>query len=245
MLFASCEKPELDESDSENNSSLFAELESTYDLNIHYLYSESFFPDSWLAPPINAYGVEIEYSEAERMVKIIDDCLSQYSDIFLSSNLEDIFLLKRLYFYDMSFGGTSSNTGIYITNDRYSNEFLLARLHSEFSSILYRNYSSLFPFEEWNRINSSEFEYVGSGVDLLGQDDLYGQTEELLINGFLVKYSASSMENDFNMIVDWIFTKPNELHELIQNYDKIREKYNLVIRFYSQINSGVDFTSVG
>ncbi len=241
MLFAQCEKPELEESDSENNSTLFAELQSKYDINIHYLYSKSFFPDSWLAPPINGYGVEIENSEAERMVHIIDDCLSQYSDIFLSANLKDIFLLKRLYFYDKSYGGTSSNKGIYITNDGYSNDFLLARLHSEFSSILYRNYNFLFPLEEWNTINSSEFEYVGSGVDLLGQGDLYGQTEELLINGFLVKYSTSSMENDYKMFVDWLFTKPDELQVLIQKYDKIREKYNLVIRFYSQINSGVEF----
>lgn len=235
MIMYSCQK------DDEINRIIFNELQKTYDININFEYSESFFPATWIEPPISVYGIQIKYSEAERMEQIIEDCLQRYSKLFLNTNLKDIYLLKRMYLYDKSFGGTYTQTGIYITNDGYSYEYLLGGLHHEFSSIIYTNYNSLFPFEEWNTINSSEFEYIGAGLDLLGQDDVWNQTEELLTNGFLMKYSTSSMENDFNMLVYWMFTKPNEILALSKNYDKIREKYNLVLHFYDQIDSGVEF----
>ncbi len=222
-------------------SNMFFEIQKTYDVNINYNYSTAFFPKSWLTPRISANGIQIELFEAKRMIPIIEQFLSKYSKPFLKTNIKDIYILKSMYFFNKKFGGTSASKGIYISNNGSSEDFLLALMHSEFSSILFRNYKSLFPFKEWNEINESNFLYVGNGVEMLDENDLYGQTTSLLTNGFIVKYAMSSIENDFNMMIHCIFTKPNELKVLITKYEKIKQKYELVLRFYNQINSGVEF----
>lgn len=235
-IFIFCNTPK-----DKNRSINFLRIKDSYNLNVHYKYSKKIFPKPWLEAPISGYGTQIDFSEAKRMEAIINDSFSRYSKEFINSNLTDIYLLKEMYFYNKPFGGTSSEKGIYICNDGGTYDNLLALMHSEFSSILYRNYQSLFPVKEWNKINKPNFKYVGSGVSLLGQKNLDEQTEELLSNGFLVKYSTSSMEQDFNMFVRWIFTKPNELQKIANRHNKIKNKYNLVIDFYNEINSKVEF----
>ena len=90
--------------------------------------------------------------------------------------------------------------------------FLIGRLHSEFSSILYRKHR--FPQDQWQRINVAGFSYPRSSLEFLDQGGLYGQDNGLLNQGFVVKYAQSSLENDFNMITDWLFTRPTQLRSL-------------------------------
>jgi hypothetical protein len=195
------------------------EIKQKYNIHVHYSYnSYSYFPASWQKAPISARGQQLALSQVERLLPIIDTFLSAYPIMVLNKNLNDIYLLEDLIFYSKSFGATNSRDGLYITSGElskgFTDLFLLGRMHSELSSILMRNY--IFPKKEWEEINSSEFEYVGNGVKMLGQARLYSQDNELLSNGFIVNYATSSIENDFNMISDWLFTRPKELRQLGQ-----------------------------
>lgn len=135
-------------------------------------------------------------------------------------------------------GGTSSGSAIYINcSEEAPDDFLLARMHSEFSSILLRKYP--FAKEQWEQLNPPDFQYVGSGVAMLGQRNLYEQERRLLENGFLVKYAQSSLENDFNTFVDWLFTKRNKLEALSRKYPAIGQKRDLVVSFFQAVGCRV------
>lgn len=103
-------------------------------------------------------------------------------------------------------------------------------MHSEFSSILMKNYS--FPENAWQSKNPSNFQYVGNGRDMLGTGNSYSQTPELLTKGLICEYAQASVEEDFNMMAYWLFTKPNELKALAKKYPIINSKLLLVINFY-------------
>ena len=54
--------------------------------------------------------------------------------------------------------------------------------------------------------------------------------------GFLVKYSKSSMENDFNMISAWLFTKPDELETIALQSVRMNRKIMLAEEFYRSVS---------
>ena len=90
--------------------------------------------------------------------------------------------------------------------------------------------------------NRGAFEYVGNGRDMLGGGDSYTQTSELLSKGLICKYAQASVEEDFNMMVYWLFTKPNELKVLAKKYPIIHSKMWMVIDFYQlSIDSRIKF----
>ncbi|XOV91448.1 MAG: hypothetical protein ACFHWX_14670 [Bacteroidota bacterium] len=231
LIFSQCKDSDVEEFD----PNTFAEIDENYGIHVMFEYSESFFPKNWLQPPISARGLQIAYAEAGRMEPIINDFLSPYSYAFLQVNLHKIHLLKRLYLYDREHYDTYSLTDIYLIVHAQDYDYLLGRLHVLFSYMLYRNYGpNFFPTEEWNAINDPEFTYGRTEAINLS-------TEERRTKGLLELSSIYTLESDFYSFVKWMFTKPEELQELCNKYDKIREKYNLVIQFYDQMNSGVEF----
>jgi len=210
-----------------------------YGIQVYYNYnSSSFFPKKWQKPPISAQGQKLSLSKVERILPIIEKFLSAYPKQTIKRNLQKIYLLSELNFYGKSFGATNSREAIYITSGEfklgYSDIYLLGRMHSEFSSILMRNYN--FPEKAWNKLNPTNFKYGGSGVEMLGQKKLYGQTPELLSKGFVVRYAQSSIENDFNMISDWMFTRRQRLLKLGVKYPRIKSKIGLALEFYNSVD---------
>ena len=116
--------------------------------------------------------------------------------------LRSIYLLKSMSAFGVVYGGSYYRKSIYISSGgdhRAYDMDLLAMMHSEFSSILYRDYG--FPAEEWNKINEIGWRYVGSSIDLRDQRGLYVGTEDLLSRGFTCAYGTVSLEEDVNMYV--------------------------------------------
>lgn len=221
-----------------------ATIKSKYGVQIHRVYSvEDYFPERWRKAPISARGGQLALDEVGRLLPIIDQFLSRYPKTVLSDNLANIYLLAELRFYGKSYGATNSRSGLYIKTQAkakgYTNSFLLQRMHSEFSSILMRNHE--FPEEEWRMANAAGFEYRGSGQQMLGETNLYGQSSNLLSQGFIVKYAQSSVENDFNMIAYRLFTEQDELQQLARRYPRIKTKVGLAINFYASIDGRFDF----
>ncbi|MGE4457351.1 MAG: hypothetical protein AB7E13_10460 [Arcobacteraceae bacterium] len=221
-----------------------SQIDALYGVKINTVYRDTlFFPKKWLQAPIFATGKQISPSQLPRALSITDTFLSQYPLDILHKHLHTIFFLEELSFYSKKYGGTSNHRSkaIYITvkEKTHSDDYLLGLMHSEFSSILFHSYT--FPTKEWESLNPASFKYVGKGHFMLGQTDLYGQSEILLKQGFLVKYSQANVENDFNQIVRWLFTKPNDLALLMQKYPIIKAKVALTIRFYRSIDPAFTF----
>jgi len=219
-------------------------IKETYGVQVHYMYRpEEYFSSRWLKPPISARGEQLSNKEVKRLLPLIESFLSSYPKSVLDKNLENIYLLSELFFYGKSFGATNNKSSLYIKSmgerKGFTNSFLLSRMFSEFSSILMRNYE--FPEKEWQKINPANFKYLGSGVEMLGTEGLYGQDNKLLSMGFIVKYSQSSMENDFNMVSDWLFSQPGLLNKLAKKHKKIRMKMELAVKFYKSIDEGFEF----
>jgi hypothetical protein len=231
-----------EDGDSENQRAAVERLqriESDYGLTVEYKYDDSkFFPARWLREPISGKGGQIELEQLPRLAKIIETFVSRYPKPVIRANLKQVFLVSELKFYGKSYGATYAGTSVYLKirnkHGLSADTFLTARLHSEFSSILMRKHK--FPKNEWAALNPSDFKYSGTGVEMLGQGGLYGQTKVLLKKGFLVKYSQSSMENDFNMLSDWLFTRRKELVTLCQRYEVLNAKRELAEKFYKSLD---------
>lgn len=217
------------------------EIKNSYGVDIHYQYSpESFFPHDRTPRGSQAWIKHIGTT-----LPLVKRFLSRYPDWVIKENLADIFLLGKLEINGRSYGGTYVDSAIYISLGgffRHNDSSLLGLMHSEFSSILFRQYK--FFKEAWKAVNSPTWSYEdsdrGTGFEMLGKKDLHEQTGELLRNGFLVKFSQSDLENDFNMFVSWAFTRPDRLRELASKYERIQKKYRLVIEFYESIDPRID-----
>jgi hypothetical protein len=181
--------------------------------------------------------------EITRVLGAMEKFLSAYPKEVLKKNLTDIYLISGMKFYGKGFGAAYGNSAIYVNSEGeskgYTEQFLLSQMHSELSSIFLMNYAGEFSQEAWKSVNVAGWEYNGTGVEMLGQNDIFAQTDELLNRGFLVKYSQSSIENDVNMFAFWAFTKPEQLRELTSKYDRIDKKYRLVVQFYKKIDPGI------
>ncbi len=217
------------------------QIEKAYGVRVHYQYDrKEFFPRSWLREPISAEGSQMPPEEIKRVLSLLDKFLCRYPKQVLKKNLTDIYLVKDLKFYDKSFGGSYADSSLYINSlgvsKGFTDSYLLGTMHSEFSSILLRNYGDRFRADAWKAANEPGFEYNGTGVEMLGRNDIFAQSHELADHGFLVSYSQSSLENDVNMYAFWAFTRAEELKSLASEYNRISRKYRLFAEFYNRIS---------
>lgn len=220
-----------------------AEIEARYHVKVHYRYKPvEFFPKKWMTPSLRLSAAPIHIKDATALIPALEQFLSTHPIAVVQGNLEHIYLLGKLSFKGKRYGGTHSGKSIYVVWDhsrKCTTEFALDRFHSEFSSILHDYHA--FPRESWAQINPSGFHYTGTGFEMLGDDDIYAPSDQDQSNGFLLKYSKSSMENDFNMISVWLFTKPEDLESLAQQHSRIRQKTILAEEFYSSLSDQYTF----
>ncbi|MEJ2436522.1 MAG: hypothetical protein P8Y49_01420 [Sulfurovaceae bacterium] len=221
-----------------------AQIYKDYGVRILHKYNrDKYFGYKSKLPPANAQGAQISDEEILRLLPIIKEFLAFYPKDVIRKNLKVIYLLRELIVYGKIFGASYGKTGIYIKNEHkrhpYSKEFLLGTMHSEFSSILMNNYH--FPSVSWENANHGNFKYIGRGRDMLGRAGNYSQTPELLTKGLICQYAQASVEEDFNMIVYWLFTQPNRLKSLAKKYPIIGIKLKLAIDFYHLVDSRIKF----
>lgn len=226
------------ETELEKLEAAMAELETAYHVQIHYQYDPaSFFPGAWTVPAMDMLAEEIHWKDAEALVPVLKQFLAAHPADVIEGNLEHIYLLGRLSFQGRDYGGTHTNKSIYVVWDRsrkYTLPFLLERLHSEFSSTLRDHHA--FPTDRWLQINPPDFHYTGTGFEMLGDGNIYTSTKQEWVDGFLVKYSQSSLENDFNMIAAWLFTKPDELETIARQSTRMNQKIMLAEEFYRSVS---------
>lgn len=206
-------------------------------VKIIFVIEPDMFPDSWLTERINASAESLENSQFSRSLQIILSAMRKYPPTVLRNNLEKIYVVRELRYFNITAGGTNSLNKVYVTNNGetagYTDDFIEKTFHAEFSSILLRNNPEAFIESEWNEVNPLNFQYdqggvaaIKAGADSTEFDPAY------LFEGFLSEYSTSSLENDFNIFAQYIFTGSDSFWQLIETNSKIQRKLAIMIDFY-------------
>ena len=210
---------------------------------VSFSYSTSIFPPGWQPSPINAKGTGIDNKEIERSKLIMAKALKKYPVSVLQKNLRAVYFLKEMTFYNVGYGGTNSTDALYLTNngvaEGYTNLYLEQTFHHEYSSILYRNYSSFLDEAAWKKANNTGFDYndpeagVGAIRNNQSSQDL---DTALCVKGFLTQYSLSGMENDINTFAQNLFSPSVNFWNYVDHYPNINKKTKLLISFYNKID---------
>lgn len=212
-------------------------IRADFGVEVHYLYARSrYFPMGLRVRSGKAAQLPID--ELERVLPFVRAFLSSYPAHLIRENLSDIYLASQLSFSGRDYGGTYIRSSIYVSSasDKYQYDdlFVLGALHHEFSSILMYRYD--FPFEAWQAVNKDRFVYPENALDMLESKDGNEIDEALLEGGFLRRYATSDMENDINVMAEWLFTKPDELRALGARFDRIGRKARIAKDFYRSID---------
>lgn len=180
-----------------------------------------------------------QFDEVEELLlqdtsKVFASFLRSYEKKFIKSKLEKIYIFSNIKYRGSRVAGLSNGQEIWISIKEYAIIFythihLLETLHHEFSSNIYRNYPQ--------RHLWSELSDYGDDDILLNKclNDINFSTStspKLLSQGFLINYSKTNEENDFNVFAEYLFTKNELLLEAKKTYPKINLKLEMLKRFY-------------
>lgn len=219
-------------------------IDANTGVKISFSAAGKIFPDSWYSERIDAQAISLEASEFERSEEIVKVVLQDYPAELIQRNLKAVFVLKNITFYGQSFGGTNSIDTVYLSNEGvisgYTDFYLEQLFHAEFSSILLRNHKPSFDESEWIRNNPSDFTYGNGGVAALKENNA-SETFDTELNrmGFINEYATSSLENDFNAFAKNLFLPKEGFSNLVETYERIRNKRKQIIAFYNQLDSSL------
>jgi len=212
-----------------------------YNVQILFNVEDKMFPESWYESEINAEPLSLDSAECERSKQLILNAVKKYPASIINANLEKVYVLKRIKFYGVDYGGTyylDSKT-VYVTNsgieNGYTDEFVEQSFHHEFSSILMQAYS--FDDTNWKSKNKPGVEYGSGGVNAIIEgnssldfDSNYNK------NGFLSAYGMSDVENDFNTFAENLFLPSKDFWLICNKYSRIKAKVKIMITFYLSID---------
>lgn len=200
------------------------------------------FPASWRSGEVDAQAEPIARDQMARSVRAMDKALAKYPAELLSDNLTAIYFAKKLRFYGLSYGGTNSLDTVYIANRGiragFTDTFLEAAFHHEFSSILLRNHSDDFDYQAWKSANREGFSYHSDGTEAVrsGRADTTFRPE-FHAKGFLNEYATASVEEDFNTFAEAVFLGEQKFWKAVDLWPRIHTKAMIVIQFYGHLNS--------
>ncbi|MBU1241093.1 hypothetical protein KJ865_15370, partial [Myxococcota bacterium] len=166
-----------------------------------------------------------------------------------------VFLVSGLRFYGgISYGGTFSRSDVYIVIDApergYTDSYVEALFHQEFSSVLLYRHRTRFPLESWRRVNGKGFKYLGTCA-LEGNRGKDGGAQAIergvanpgnsrqisdLTRGILTEYSKSTVENDFNHYAGKLFMNDPWFWQMVVKHGGVKSKMELAVLFYSRLD---------
>ena len=214
---------------------------SDFGVVLNFSADDHIFPESWLSKEINGKAISLDSVEYKRSEKAILKALNKYPVHLIKKNLTKIYVVKRLEFYGLKYGGTNSTAIVYIANqgadNGYTDFWLEKTFHHEFSSILLRNFSSMFNNRKWISSNR-DIKYGKSGVEALklGKDSEEFD-ETLNKRGILSQYGTASMEEDFNTFAENLFLSSEGFWKIESVHNRIKNKVKQIVQFYNKIDN--------
>jgi hypothetical protein len=162
----------------------------------------------------------------------------KYEKSFLKEKIKSLNLFNKIKFRGSSAGGIHHNGHIWLTIGNYPeysiNTIYQEILHHEFSSIIYRQSE----FEKklvWKKI-SPNYEYSIKFLKKCLDNIEFGNAsgEDILHKGFLLNYSATDDENDFNVYAEYMFVHPKKIKSFYQRHPLVVKKAKLFKEFYRE-----------
>ncbi|MCB1193873.1 MAG: hypothetical protein H7A23_09935 [Leptospiraceae bacterium] len=199
------------------------------------------FPDSWNQHPIHASAKPLKKNRVKHHLKIIKVAMNKYPRELLRKHLRKIYLLDSIHFYGLRYGGTNSTDTLYLTNngakEGYTDKYLEGAFHHELSSILLRENENLLNSRYWHLSNPPDFHYGEGGAAALKNGKSGLKLEEKYFKmGLLCEYSMASIEEDFNVYAQELFTD-NNIFNIAGKHPRVRNKLSIMINFYNKLDS--------
>lgn len=216
-----------------------------FSVSVHTAPENSMFPSEWRRAPISARATALAASERSRSMEFVRRAIEKYPPTVVRKNLRAVYLLHSLSFYGLPYGGTYSSDRIYIANrgegQGFTAKFVEETFHHEFSSILLRNNRHLLETSAWKEINGRKVDYRHSGIKALREGTASIQYDSRFHQwGFLAEYATASMEEDFNMFAEGLFSGSSEFWSAVDRYPRLARKCELAIRFYSRLDPSLN-----
>jgi len=173
---------------------------------------------------------------------ITSSCMDR---IIITSDLRGVYNEGRLAGQEFRSGGTYFDKAIVVnatslTASDFDTHITSKIVYHEWSSLVLKKYYDRFDHESWNRCLPVGFHY---DVDRFepNDDDQARPTMALLRDGFIMPYAQTAMENDFNLISEWLFSAEPALWKWYSASRPFRMKVNATIEFYRRIDDTLTF----
>ena len=203
--------------------------------------------DALVTPLREQYGARVtEYTAPglNRTIELIIAQLARYPDQMLRDNVSTVIVLGSLEAANGARGGGTYSVAarcLYIVgvidDTALSERAVAGAVHHELSSLILMNHRDRFPEEQWLRQNPPDFRYDygpgggGSAAVAAGKDGRQ-PTIELLQQGFLNRYSQTTMEDDYNQIIEVLMLSPETFEQARRPYPRLFNKMQLAMQFY-------------
>jgi len=204
-------------------------------------FSEDMQPDG-----VATYsGTALEEKDSPEMIKIVKTALDKYPEGLLKRYLSKVYLLGNMSYGSSPMLGTIDklNRHIYLRKSDQAEKIEQA-LHHELAHLIYFNKNIYLPdFEtDWAKINPVGFAYQTNFIDSVATNDTNAFSQDLGNQGFLSLYAQNNFKEDFavmamNMFKQAPLVLKADFWSTVDNFPKIKEKFNLILKFYQEINS--------
>jgi hypothetical protein len=214
-------------------------------VTIDWSFGPETFPESWREGEIAARGEPVSTAEVARASAVVRKALDAYPEAVLAAHLKKVRLVGRMEFYGVEYGGTNSLDAVYLAvrsaSEGFTDPYLEASFHHEFSSILLRNCPEKLDLGAWSRANPEGFRYGSGGTNAIRSGQASTAYSPLLAaDGFLAQYSQASQEEDFNLIAEGLFGGGERFWSLVDSHERLARKVKLAVAFYSALDSQFD-----
>ena len=184
-------------------------------------------------------------TERERSLSCVSEALRRYPTSLLKNNLGAVFVVKDLHFSGITAAGTYGADRVFLANggqdNGYTSAWIRQTFHSEFSSVLLWRHPEMFDDAAWNACNSPGFRYSSNGVQAVKNGQASMSTGlSWWMRGFIDRYAMSSREEDFNSLVEYLFTHPASERLPLQLSPILARKAALVQKFYRKLGMNID-----
>lgn len=210
-------------------------------LPIVFVTEDDMFPSSWVGGDVKARAESLDTEQTGRASRLVKDAIGAYPRSVITNNLKKVYVMKSIEFYGLQYGGTNSLDRVYLTakpaEEGYTDSYIVGSFHHEFSSILLRKYSSDFDEKAWIDSNAPGFKYGNGGTAALKTGEASTKYDEgLAETGLLTQYSKASVEEDFNMMVEGLFSGDPEFWRLVDKYPRVAKKMRFAVSFYNKLD---------
>ena len=174
--------------------------------------------------------------------KIIKKAVEIYPLGFVPQHLEKLFIIgNEIKIEDENATALTIDKTIFLTNSGNKNEIVyLIEFNHEMNHVLQNTYKELFDsyYKDWQFNNPEGFEYYGYERYI---DEYYSKEEwsKMYKDGFISSFSMVSYSEDLAEIASRAFTNDPIFWKSINNYLKIRQKFELMVDFYNKIDPGI------